>query len=81
MDSGVSDKTLAGYGVLWEFINHSIVVVGWGKDEKTGVKFWICRNSYGTSFGEDGGHFRVRRGRNDLGIESQPSAYIPRFLL
>jgi C1A family cysteine protease len=62
---------------MWEFINHSIVIVGWGVDKKTGVKFWICRNSYGKWFGEEFGHFRVRRGQNDFGIESQGSYYIP----
>jgi len=41
------------------------------------VKYWICRNSYGSKFGEEGGHFRVRRGADDFGIESEPSAFIP----
>ncbi len=76
----MSDLTLADYDILWEYINHSIVVVGWGVDHETGVKFWICRNSYGTQYGEEGGHFRVRRGQNDLGIESHPSAYFPKLL-
>jgi C1A family cysteine protease len=28
-------------------MNHSVVIVGWGKDEKTGIPYWIVRNSYG----------------------------------
>lgn len=68
-ETRINDMTLKDYHIMWEYINHSIIIVGWGKDD-SGVKFWICRNSYGTRFGEDGGHFRVRRGQNDLGIES-----------
>ena len=73
----ISDYTLNDYHVEWQYINHSILIIGWG--EENGVKFWICRNSYGTHYGEQGGHFRVRRGANDFGIESEPSAYIPKI--
>ncbi len=53
------------------------MILGWGIDEESKTKFWICRNSYGPNFGEQGGHFRIRRGSNDFGIESNPTAYIP----
>ena len=75
---GVNRNTLIDYDIEWEYINHSIVIVGWGVCPVTGVKFWICRNSYGVWFGEDGGHFRVQRGVNALGIESHASAYLVR---
>ena len=65
----ISTRTLLDYDIMWEYINHSIMIVGWGEDEK-GTKFWLCRNSYGTWFGEDHGHFRIRRGQNDFGLES-----------
>ncbi len=68
--------------VIWEYVNHSVAIIGWGIDEtKGGMKFWICRNSYGTNFGEQGGHFRVRRGMNDFGIETDPVGFDPILLL
>lgn len=34
--------------------NHIVTIVGYGKDAATGKKYWIVKNSYGTSFGMDG---------------------------
>lgn len=55
-------------------LNHSVVIVGWGVDEKTGTKYWILRNSYGRKWGMNG-DFLVRRGENDFGIESETTGY------
>lgn len=71
---GLNEKVLKDYNMQWQKVDHSITVIGWG--EENGVKFWLCMNSYGTKWGE-AGFFRVRRGRNDLALESAPSAYIP----
>jgi len=73
----VSDRNLRDYHIEWQYINHSILIVGWG--EEHGVKYWICRNSYGPNWGESG-HFRVRKGLNDYGLESEPSYYVPKLL-
>jgi hypothetical protein len=69
-----SDRDLEKYGIAWMSLNHSITILGWGVDPKTGTKYWKCRNSYGTKWGMKG-DFLVRKGRNDFGIESESTGY------
>ena len=56
-------------------LDHSISVVGYG-EEADGTKFWIGRNSWGEYWGEFG-FFRIVRGENNLGIESNCQWAIP----
>jgi C1A family cysteine protease len=76
----ITDMTLDDYELEWQFVNHSILILGWGFDKEKQIKYWICRNSYGRGFGEEDGHFRVRRGKNDFGIESSAYSNIPKPL-
>jgi len=45
---------------------HAIVVVGWGQDERG--TYWICKNSWGTGWGE-AGWFKIRSG--NCGINNE----------
>ncbi|ANQ08362.1 Cathepsin c [Plasmodium coatneyi] len=64
----------------WEKVNHAIVLVGWGEEEIDGklYKYWIGRNSWGKNWGKEG-YFKIIRGVNFSGIESQSLFIEPDF--
>ncbi|RLN50569.1 hypothetical protein BBJ29_004001 [Phytophthora kernoviae] len=49
-------------------IDHDVEIVGYGEEED-GTKYWNVRNSWGTYWGMKG-FFKIVRGLNNLGIES-----------
>jgi len=65
--SSINKATMFDNNVTWEKVDHSILIVGWG--EENGVKFWICMNTWGANWGENG-FFRILRGKNECSIES-----------
>lgn len=60
--SGILDSVSCGTN-----LDHAVEIVGYGAEN--GMKYWIVRNSWGTSWGENG-YFRVLRSesKNDIGI-------------
>uniref|UniRef100_A0A8D2LA51 Dipeptidyl peptidase 1 n=1 Tax=Varanus komodoensis TaxID=61221 RepID=A0A8D2LA51_VARKO len=60
----------------FELTNHAVLLVGYGSDQVTGEPFWIVKNSWGESWGEEG-YFRIRRGTDECAIESIAVASIP----
>eukprot|EP01051_Picozoa_sp_SAG22_P005959 SAG22_NODE_372_length_11551_cov_20.656741_13_plen_121_part_00 len=60
-----------GWGKIvdgFEPTGHAVLIVGYGVGEN-GTKYWRVKNCWGRHFGSSG-YFRVRRGRDDIAIES-----------
>jgi len=66
-------------------VNHAVLCVGYGvcgandpecNGINEGMRYWIVKNSWGKSFGENG-YFKIIRGVNELGIESMPFRAVP----
>lgn len=78
----IDEKTWINNGVPrpeWEKVDHSVLLVGWGEDIKSGEKFWILQNTWGENWGENG-FFRMKRGTDEFGIESICEAADPFFI-
>ncbi|XP_050425326.1 cathepsin B-like isoform X1 [Adelges cooleyi] len=61
----VVDKELGG---------HAIRILGWGIEN--GTPYWLVANSWNTDWG-DNGFFKILRGNDECGIESQINSGIP----
>lgn len=56
---------------------HAVEILGWGISDEN-IKYWIIRNSWGETWG-DNGYFRIRRGTNECGIEQSVCGMLPDF--
>lgn len=59
-----------------ELGGHAIKILGWGVENNT--KYWLVANSWNEDWG-DKGFFKILRGRNECGIESQIVAGLPKL--
>ena len=62
---GILDKTSSQCPTSG--MNHAVTMVGYGHDDASDKDYWIIKNSWGASWGEQG-YFRIRRGNGTCGI-------------
>jgi cathepsin B len=55
---------------------HAVKMLGWGVEN--GTPFWLIANSWNDSWG-DKGYFKILRGKNECGIESEIVAGLPKL--
>jgi len=55
-------------------IDHAVTLIGYGTDTKRNQKYWTLKNSWGLSWGEDGGTIRLLRHEGNIhcGTDYQP---------
>ena len=66
----IDEKSYCGGGV-----NHAVVLVGWNDAENT----WIMRNSWGDTWGGDGGYMRITWGTSNIGYSANYVIYAAPF--
>ena len=54
-------------------LDHAVLAVGFGKDADSGLEYWVIKNSYGTSWGEDGFmRLSITEGKGTCGVQMEP---------
>ena len=70
---GIDASCIEGYtgGIITNCtshnVDHAVAIVGAETDAATGIAYWIVRNSWNTTFGQEG-YFKVQRDTQQMGI-------------
>jgi len=69
--NGVLDPT----GCRSDYLNHAVLLVGYGHDDTANKDYWLIKNSWGKTWGEQG-YIRLRRGIGRCGINTAVSSAV-----
>ncbi|KAH7568800.1 hypothetical protein ACOSQ2_012182 [Xanthoceras sorbifolium] len=63
-------------GYCGDSLNHAVTIVGYGTDDESGINYWLVKNSWDQSWGENG-YMKILRGSSNpegqCGIATYPS--------
>ena len=66
--SGVLDTSRCGTS-----LDHAVLVTGWGHDSKSGLDYWMVKNSWGTGWGDKGYiKLAIHSGAGICGVQKDP---------
>lgn len=63
--SGVYTSSMCKSGPM--DVNHAVLAVGYGTDARSGMDYWIVKNSWDYTFGEEG-FFKIQAFKNMCGV-------------
>ena len=66
--SGVLDSTSCGTN-----LDHAVLTVGWGTDADSGLDYWLVKNSWNTTWGDEGYiKLAIVDGNGICGVQMEP---------
>merc|ERR1712062_532703 len=66
--SGVLDSTACGTN-----LDHGVLLVGYGTDEASGLDYWLVKNSWDTTWGDEGYiKLAITDGQGICGVQDRP---------
>jgi len=66
--TGVLDDSRCGTS-----LDHAVLVTGWGNDAATGLDYWMVKNSWNTTWGDQGYiKLAITDGKGICGVQMEP---------
>jgi len=66
--NGVLDSTKCGTS-----LDHAVLTVGWGNDADSGMDYWLVKNSWNTTWGDQGYiKLAIVDGKGICGVQMEP---------